>query len=288
MDSILTSPITTSTAPVAEAPLIWPLWVVIILLLAAVAFLLWRMRNLRSNEVPRAADNNAHNNPATTAETAQLQNACNYYKEEAERYKALLDTFKSAATQYVKMREGLSSLTNSDKPFADVVRLLQENNIYPSGMTAEEGDTLLRHLADRAADTDLIFSYMDRIKNMQRLVHNFFDELQRQEPPGDVPTQRRNRTAFVALSMMALDVIDSIDNPNATDDRQGINVRLLTGKLLPEEAVAEAHEVNDALNDSSYKWARALQTALRYGVDLDTDKLLILRGWRFKGSNTAS
>lgn len=238
--------------------------------------------------MPRAADNNAHNNPATTAETAQLQNACNYYKEEAERYKALLDTFKSAATQYVKMREGLSSLTNSDKPFADVVRLLQENNIYPSGMTAEEGDTLLRHLADRAADTDLIFSYMDRIKNMQRLVHNFFDELQRQEPPGDVPTQRRNRTAFVALSMMALDVIDSIDNPNATDDRQGINVRLLTGKLLPEEAVAEAHEVNDALNDSSYKWARALQTALRYGVDLDTDKLLILRGWRFKGSNTAS
>ena len=71
--------------------------------------------------------------------------------------------------------------------------------------------------------------------------------------------------------MMALDVVDSIDNPNATDDRQGVNVRLLTGKLLPEEAAAEAREVNDVLHDSSYKWARALQTALRYGVDLDAE-----------------
>ena len=142
----------------------------------------------------------------------------------------------------------------------------------------------MQRLADRAADTDLIFSYMDRIKSLQRLIHDFFDDLQQQEPPGDVPAQRRNRTAFVALAMMVLDVVDSIDNPNATDDRQGINVRLLTGKLLPEEAATEAREVNDTLQDSSYKWARALQTALRYGVDLDTEKLLILRGWRFKGT----
>ena len=280
MDSILTNPVTTSAAPVADAPLVWPLWVVIILLLAVVAFLLWKQ--LRSSIVQETTKPDTSKN-ITTPEITQLQNTCNYYKEESERYKALLDTFKSAATQYVKMREGLASLTDSDKPFADVIHLLQKNNIYPSGINADEGATLLQRLADRAADTDLIFSYMERIKNMQRLIHDFFDELQRQEPPGDVPTQRHNRTVFMALAMMSLDVVDSIDNPNATDDRQGINVRLLTGKLLPEEAAAEAREVNDALHDSSYKWARALQAALRYGVDLDTEKLLILRGWRFKG-----
>ena len=286
MDSILTNPVTTSAAPVADTPIVWPLWVIIILLFAAVVFLLWRQlrRSIVEQTVPSDSPKNSTTAAsAATAEMAQLQNACNYYKEEAERYKALLDTFKSAATQYVKMREGLAGLTDSDKPFADVIRLLQENNIYPSGMSAEEGETLLQHLANRAADTDLIFSYMERIKNMQRLIRDFFDDLQRQEPPGDVPTQRRNRTAFVALAMMALDVVDSIDNPNATDDRQGVNVRLLTGKLLPEEAAAEAREVNDVLHDSSYKWARALQTALRYGVDLDAEKLFILRGWRFKG-----
>ena len=280
MDTITTNSL---TAPVTETPTVWPLWMAIVLLLAVVVFLLWRLRSVRSNETSGVTNNNA-NTPPVDAVSVQLQNACNYYKEEAERYKALLDTFKSAATQYVRMREGLADLTDSDKPFADVVRLLQENSIYPSGMSAEDGEMFMQRLADRAADTDLIFSYMDRIKSLQRLIHDFFDDLQQQEPPGDVPAQRRNRTAFVALAMMVLDVVDSIDNPNATDDRQGINVRLLTGKLLPEEAATEAREVNDTLQDSSYKWARALQTALRYGVDLDTEKLLILRGWRFKGT----
>ena len=286
MDTITTSPLTTSAAPVADSPMVWPLWVIIILLLIAVAVLLWKQ--LRSSIVEEGNGKNTDrsSSPALAAETTQLQNTCNYYKEEAERYKALLDTFKNAATQYVKVREGLASLTDSPKPFADVIRLLKENNIYPAGMRADEGEALLQQLADRAADTDLLFSYMDRIKKMQHLVHDFFDDLQRQEPPGDVPTQRRNRTAFVALAMMALDVVDSIDNPNATDDRQGINVRLLTGELLPEEAATEAREVNDTLHDSSYKWARALQTALRYGIDLDTEKLLILRGWRFKGHHS--
>ena len=291
MDSLLTNPVTAPAAPAADAPLVWPLWAAVILLAAVVAFLLWRIRSLRSkdaNAATGAADNGTANATVSSAEAVQLQNACNYYKEEAARYKALLDTFKSAATQYVKMREGMVALADSDKPFADVVRLLQENSIYPSGMSTEQGEALLQHLANRAADTDLIFSYMDRIKSMQRLVYDFFDDLQRQEPPGDVPTQRRNRSAFVALAMMALDVVDSIDNPNATDDRQGINVRLLTGKLLPEEAAGEAREVNDAVSDSSYKWARALQTALRYGVDLDAERIFILRGWRFKGTNVST
>ena len=279
MDTITTSPFTTSATQVADTSTVWPLWMAIVLLLAIVAFLLWRLRSDRSGRNKADSSAAATHLPASS----ELQNSCNYYKEESERYRALLDTFKSAATQYVKMREGLVTLTDSPKPFADIVRLLKENSIYPSGMSTEEGEAMLQHLADRAADTDLIFSYMDRIKKMQHLVHDFFDNLQRQEPPGDVPTQRHNRTAFVALAMMALDVIDSIDNPNATDDRQGINVRLLTGELLPEEAAAEARQVNDVLHDSSYKWARALQTALRHGVDLDTEILLILRGWRFKG-----
>ena len=242
-----------------------PMWLflcITIVLIVALAVMLWKNAQLNRQ---------LNDTPASPTD------------DEIRRYRQQINTYKPAAAQYAHLKEGLSGAVGSSNPLLAIIRLLKEQRIYPQGMTDEDSEALLERLTYKITDADLAFHNLELIKALQDRIQAFVDNLEAQEPEGNADVLRQRCSEFIALAMMTIDVVDSIDNPNASTDRQGLNVDLMTGKLSGEEVVERAREVITEVEDSSYKWARALQIAIRQGMDLDNEHLYLMQGWRFSG-----
>lgn len=199
-------------------------------------------------------------------------------KEERDKYFGIASKLQPAAQMIIQLRNGIVEAADSSKPLKRTVELLKEV------VGNSETKVALDSLADSANDAGLALKNMDNVALLQKEIKAFLDEyLQRQEPPVDIPTQRTNRSRFIALAMMTIDVVESIDNPEASPDRQGLNVGLMRGELLPEDVVSRAEQVDELSRSASSPWARALQSAMRTGIDLDKDQLYLLRGKLFRG-----
>lgn len=208
-------------------------------------------------------------------------NAYEEMRQKCETYKKLAVELKPATDMVNGLRYDLNEAIKTDRPLTQVAKYLQERIGNSSTKTA------LDRIAFLSSDADLALKNLTLIKQLQQKISAFIDgDLQQQEPPGDQFTQRANRSKFISLAMMAFDVVESIDNPLASTKRQGINVKLMTGELLPEEARLQAEMTNEVLRNQSSPWARALQSALRTGMDLDTDQILLMRGQLFQAYQT--
>lgn len=241
---------------------LWPYLLIIVVLFVAVLVLAVCLRSMiRQNQ--------------------KLQKQADDYekmRQKCETYKTLARDMRPATDIVNGMRRDLVEAVKAESPLSYVADKLL--------IRIKNSDTTksLDFISNKAADAELAIRDKIVIKQLQKKIGDLIDgDLQQQEPPGDTAIQRTNRGKFIAMAMMAFDVVESIDNPNASENWQGLNVKLMTGELLPEEVREQAEKTHETLRNQSETWARTLQSALRTGVDLNEDQLLLMRGHLFKG-----
>lgn len=95
-------------------------------------------------------------------------------------------------------------------------------------------------------------------------------------PLSDIDAQKL-RGKYLQLSMLALDVVDSLaERPYYYENQQGINVAILNNSETPHKP----HEVT-IIEDNQEKWALIMKGILD-GIDIDEDRKLVFCGYKFK------
>lgn len=249
-----------------------PYMVIILVLCVGLILVLWKYMQLKKEMATLSADMD------------EIQKIKAHEKENDELFKKM----NTAVSQFIELRKGMDDVANESTALKKLEGLhtkMEELHVWQKTHSDADG---VRLLAKVFNDAEVMVGIAEQslpvIKQLQNKITNFYEELRINFPDDDY--ERTVRTHFLELSVMMMDVVQSINNVNYTSDHQGINVKLLMEEITPEEAVNSAKPVTN-LDMETSKWAQVFQKCISKwsGNDdnpLIDDKPFLLNGYRFK------
>lgn len=197
------------------------------------------------------------------------------YENEEEEINGWINNIKGTLTLFKELKKAVAELSDSDFNLDSLINLMS-NHLWLQSKSIDK----LR-LAFEKAKT--LKDNADKIELLQRRINGFYGDLN--EHLMGQNSETRIRTEYLELTLMMIDVIDSIDNPNFVDSLQGNNVKLLTKEITSDEAYEKATEAT--FDDrQTPQWARNLKKCLfewsrNDGEYLIENKSYLLKGYKF-------
>ena len=255
------------------------LFLVIIILIISLSWLSWQYMKLR-----RAIFTEEGKEPAGNAKNSELEAQL---KERDDAFKVLNPVVK----RFIILLDGISDV--AEKPTAKdrleaLHKLLETAKVWDKNLKESDGIIQLGKVLNEATSlTEKAEQFMPVIKLLQGKIQQFYGQLRIVEL--DESTKRQIRSDFLSLSMMMIDVLESIDNLNYIEEHQGINVRLLKAELTPEEALSMTSPVT-YLDIETSLWAQKLYKSIEKWAGTKDEPLIeerpyLLNGMRFEFNN---
>ena len=166
--------------------------------------------------------------------------------------------------------------------------LLEKAKVWDKNITDNQGLTLLGKVLNEAESlTEDAEQFMPVVMLLQRKIQQFYGHLRIVDL--DEVSERQIRTDFLALSMMMIDVMESISNPNYIEALQGINLKLLKEEITLEEATGLTSPVT-FLDVETPVWAQKLFKSIEKWAGSKDEPLIenrpyLLNGLRFEFNN---
>ncbi len=224
----------------------------------------------------------------------ETENTLTKVQDENEKYKRAFPVLKEKIESHLKMIDNFIKLEgcfNSSKLLEQMHENLINNLIWPKDPKYAKGKDLLNGIFSKLKQE---FSNVDKeftkLRLLQERIKMFYDQLEDKNATTDSKFERNIRTKFLELAMVAIDVIESIKNPNFIRSRQGLNLDYLCGYKTFEEILKESKSIT-TIDDETNLWAQRLQAALYvWSGDIMSNSLIenrpfILNGYKFDFSH---
>jgi len=258
---------------------VWPFVVVIIILIIALVWLAWQYRKVTRSEIKQKTKELKGGDKIAKLK-AQL-------KENEKTFDKLIPVVERFAT----LRDGMAVV--AEKPTAKerleaLHNLLEKAKVWDKNITDNQGLTLLGKVLNEAESlTEDAEQFMPVVMLLQRKIQQFYGHLRIVDL--DEVSERQIRTDFLALSMMMIDVMESISNPNYIEALQGINLKLLKEEITLEEATGLTSPVT-FLDVETPVWAQKLFKSIEKWAGSKDEPLIenrpyLLNGLRFEFNN---
>lgn len=252
--------------------LIGLLSIVILALVLALAWFVWQNMKLRQEQPP------GNDNALDEKKFHELEMQLKKNEEVFNKLNPVVESFLS-------LRNGMADMEQMQSPaekIAHLHKLMEEARLWNNKLPDEVG----------MAQLDSFFKEIERattiIQLLQLKVQSFYRDLRIYDLDEDA--ERKVRSDFLELSMMAMDAVDSVFNPNYSENRQGINVMLLKDEITIEAARSKAALVT-YLDIETPKWAQRFHRSIEKWAGSKEQPLIertrsyLLNGYRFVFSN---
>ena len=251
----------------------------LIKLIIALAWLAWQYRKVTRSEIKQKTKEFKGGDKIAKLK-AQL-------KENEKTFDKLIPVVERFAT----LRDGMAVV--AEKPTAKerleaLHNLLEKAKVWDKNITDNQGLTLLGKVLNEAESlTEDAEQFMPVVMLLQRKIQQFYGHLRIVDL--DEVSERQIRTDFLALSMMMIDVMESISNPNYIEALQGINLKLLKEEITLEEATGLTSPVT-FLDVETPVWAQKLFKSIEKWAGSKDEPLIenrpyLLNGLRFEFNN---
>ena len=250
---------------------LWPFIVVIFLLAAALAWFVWKYWELKQNTTN---DKSPRSNSSEHELRAQLR-----------KNEEVFNKLSPVVEHFLILRNGMSGLVKKATATERVncLHLLMEQaKVWDKNLSDEEGKALLNSLFVEVEQATNI------IQLLQKKIESLYSKLRIYDLDED--TECEIRSDYLQLSMMMMDTLESVFNPNFRKKCQGINVQLLNDEITIEDANAMANLVT-YLDIETPKWAQRLHKSLEKWAGtheqplIDRTRQYLLNGYRFEFTN---
>lgn len=260
-----------------ETILFWPFVIVIILLIIALAWLVWRYRKVTQGEIKQ--------------KTKELKGIIAKLKVQLKENEESFKTLVPVVERFATLRDGMAVV--AEKPTAKerleaLHELLEKAKVWDKNMTDNQGQTFLCTVLNKAESlTEDAEQFFPVVMLLQRKIQQFYGNLRTLYL--DEVSERKIRTDFLELSMMMIDVMESIRNPNYIEALQGINLKLLKEEITLNEATCLTSLVT-SLDSETPGWAQNLFKSIEKWAGSKDEPLIenrpyLLNGFRFEFNN---
>lgn len=259
--------------PVVDSTPIWPFVCVIFIMIVALAWLAWKYWKLTKCCSSQKEEKPTENN-------AQVKNLRKQLEENEKSFNKLIPIVE----RYVALRDGMIKIAeklSSKEKLESLKALLIKAKLWDKTLLDEDGERLIEDIfrvADEFATAE------STIKSVQKRIQQFYGLLRTIDL--DEASERQIRSDFLELSMLMIDVLESINNPNYNEGTQGVNVKLLKGEISLDDAIAMTSPVT-FLDIETSPWAQKLYKSIeKWAVNGQQEMVeprhYLLNGQRFE------
>ena len=250
---------------------IWPFIVVIFLLAAALAWFVWKYWEQKQNTTK-------YKNPISDSNVRDL-------KTQLKKNEEVFNKLSPVVEHFLILRNGISGLAKkatATERVKSLHLLMEQAKVWDKNLSDEEGKTLLNSLFDEVEQAT------NNIQLLQNKIQSLYGKLRIYDLDED--TECEIRSDYLQLSMMMMDALESVFNPNYRKKCQGINVQLLNDEITFEDAKAMADLVT-YLDTETPKWAQRLHKSLEKWAGtherplIDRTRPYLLNGYQFEFTN---
>ena len=210
-------------------------------------------------------------------------------KAQLEEQEKIFEKLNPVVDRFLILRDGITNAaekTTAKERLETLHNLLISAKVWSKNITEKQGlDDLGMVFDDAEKLTDDAERFMPIVKLLQGKIRKFYAQLRTIEL--DMEGERRIRTDYLTLSLMIVDALESIDNPNYIENHQGVNVKLLKGEIDVDEAVKNTSPIT-YLDIETSQWAQKLCRSLDKWANssdkapLIDDRPYFLNGYRFE------
>lgn len=264
---------------VIESTPIWPFVLVIVILTLFLAWFVWQYWMLKQNNALRK-----EKEPEDNKIVQRL-------KEQLKGNEIAFNKLNPVVQRYLTLREGMGDVAAKStvrEKLEALHTLMEQTIVWDKKDTEIDGQSLLGQIFNEAEIlTEEAQEAMPTIKLIQRKIQQFYGLLRLVDL--DEATERQIRSDFLELSMMMMDILESINNPNYIEALQGINVKLLKELITKDEAIGMTSPVT-YLDIETSPWAQKLFKSIGKWAGTIQQPLIeqrpyLLNGMRFEFNN---
>jgi hypothetical protein len=253
-------------------------WLLVLLLVAALAFLAWKNMQLKKE---LAAGIPARNE----LDALRQENAAQ--KQDVANYKQAEQKMQIFVKMVLDLRNGLADAEKKNKPLEQlqsVQQLLKNAKMWPKSMGDEAGSEMIDNIfSNISRSLTRSEQSMDTVRRLQKRIGAFYGSL---NVGGAIDNAREQkiRTDLLCLCATIIDAVESIENGNFVEKHQGLNLKVLKEEMTLVAAASKATPVT-MLDNETPKWAQTLHFALaKWLSDID-DQPLLLNGYLLNPKN---
>lgn len=246
----------------------FPIWTIVVMLLLVVAltWFVWQYLKLKPLSEP----------------ILSLEAENHALKEKLKKNEEVFNTLNPVVERFIALRKGMSEidtrLTAAERIQA-LHNLLEKAKLWDKGLTYDDGKTQLNSFFDEIEQALTI------IQLLQQKIRVFYSDLRTYDLDEDA--ECKVRSDYLKLTTMMIDTLESVFNPNYSEDRQGINVKLLKEEITLDDAKAKAPPVT-YLDIETPKWAQRFHKSIEKWAGtreqplFDRSQFYLLNGYRFE------
>lgn len=257
---------------IIETTPVWPFLLVIIILAIALAWFAWRYWILRQ-ETPLPKEKE----PIGNVKIQKL-------KDQLKEYETVFNKLNPIVERFVTLRDGMKNIAekqSAQEKIESLHYLMETVKLWDKELSDKDGKELLNSIFDISEE---LTSAEDTIDCLHKQIQRFYGQLRIVDL--DEFTERQIRSDFLELSMMMMDVLESINNPNYIEAHQGVNVKLLKEQISFNEAVSMTSPVT-YLDIETSPWAQKLFKSIEKWAGTSQQPLIeqrpyLLNGMRFE------
>jgi len=261
---------------VIESTPIWPFLIAIVILTAALVWFAWQFWMLKQNKVSEKKE-----------ESPSGKNSVQELKEQLKANEKAFIKLNPIVERYVNLRDGMDDVVKKatvKERLEALHKLMEKAEVWDKKYNYQDGLTLLGKLFNEA---EILTQAESRIKLIQRKIQQFYGQLRIIDL--DEEAECQIRSDFLELSMMMMDVLESINNANYNEALQGLNVQLLEEQITHDEAVTLSAPITN-LDIETSLWARKLFKSIEKWAGTPQKPLIeqrsyLLNGMRFEFNN---
>lgn len=253
---------------IVESTPTWPFILVIVLLVMTLAWFVWNFWQLKKSQ--KSSMNNAQ-------KILKLQKILKENDKAFEKLNPIVE-------HSLILRDGMDDVAakpTTKERLEALHALMEKAVVWGEKRPIEDGKKLLKTVfKDAEKVIDEAEEAMSVIRLLQQKIQQFYSLLRTVDL--DEATECQIRTDFLALSMMMMDVLQSICSPFSNSEEQGVNVKLLKEQITLEDAVKKTNPVT-FLDIETSPWAQKLFKSLEKWAGPSSHPLIERRPYLLRG-----